>query len=578
MSAASVGDQEDTEDKSTDDKNQIKYHNEEYPLDQHKKDFKFIKLIYGNGFGTKSIMKYFYKPLNRDIAVKCMISKREIGIKIKNEAATHWKLRHSSQIVGMLGVTVIRNAENWETWICMELMDLSLNDVFNWRAKTGKMMPNSVLCAIATNVVLGLAELKDHQIIHRDIKPENIFVNFTGQVKLGDFGDAKIFDSFNDMSTITGTHVYWSLERFKNGDDQHGYDDTSDIWSLGVILMQLITGERPYSELGKHCYNFLQVQEKVEALEMHAWTKLTTVFFQYVQEDELKEELFYFILSCLKPKQDRPNCNQLLVEKSSCFNFHDKFSDKVFRQKCVKKYVQDIQIDMLKKEDDEGIGTINTIPSLDQTYVPERVDLNEITKTITSHRSQIEYFLKKATDLQKREQELAEKETNLAEEKEKLNSQKVEFEKIQSDITQKQKENSQKEIDLQKLDHQLKEKEANLSKIEEILTLHQVEIEESRIELTVQRQNFEEQRTQWEARANSLTENRLRPLRQSEDSQMENLPLRLYASIQPFPYRLLPVAIIQPSNPSMANLPPEVVEEMCRLRRGNLELRSDIAR
>lgn len=348
MSADSVEDQEGTEDAATDDKNQIKYHNEEYPPDQHQKDFKFMKLIYGDGLGRKSIMKYFYKPLNRDIAVKCIISKREIGIKIKNEAATHWKLRHSSQIVGMLGVTVLRNAESWETWICLELMDLSLNDVFNWRAKTGKKMSNSVLCAIATNVVLGLAELKHHQIIHRDIKPENIFVNFTGQVKLGDFGDAKIFDSFNDMSTITGTHVYWSPERFKNGDDQHGYDDTSDIWSLGVILMQLITGERPYSELGKHCYNVLQVQEKVEALEMHALTKLTTVFSYYVQEEELKEELFYFILSCLKPKQNRPNCNQLQVEENFCFNFHEKFSDKVFRQQCVKKYVQDVSMLNLK--------------------------------------------------------------------------------------------------------------------------------------------------------------------------------------------------------------------------------------
>lgn len=80
--------------------------------------------------------------------------------------------------------------------------------------------------------------------IHRDLKPENILLNQLGEIKLTDFGVSKALDgSFGLAGTFVGTARYMSPERVQGGK----YSFPSDIWSLGITLYEMATGENPYS-------------------------------------------------------------------------------------------------------------------------------------------------------------------------------------------------------------------------------------------------------------------------------------------------------------------------------------------
>ena len=107
------------------------------------------------------------------------------------------------------------------------------------------VFPEPVLASIAFQSLWGLAYLKHAHRLHRDIKPQNILANSHGQVKLTDFGIARMLENTVAMcATVVGTFKYMSPERIMS----KKYSYPGDIWSLGIVMIECATGQYPFGE------------------------------------------------------------------------------------------------------------------------------------------------------------------------------------------------------------------------------------------------------------------------------------------------------------------------------------------
>ncbi len=133
-----------------------------------------------------------------------------------------------------------------EPYIVME--HLSGEDLAARLQRTGAMAPETV-ATILVDVCLALAEAHAAGIVHRDLKPENIFLarrrGGDEVVKLLDFGVAKVPDAraLTQTDNVVGTPAYMSPEQLLGSRD---VDHRADIWSIGIILYELLTDELPF--------------------------------------------------------------------------------------------------------------------------------------------------------------------------------------------------------------------------------------------------------------------------------------------------------------------------------------------
>ncbi|KAL7747180.1 MAP kinase kinase (MEK) [Sorochytrium milnesiophthora] len=127
--------------------------------------------------------------------------------------------------------------------ICMEHCDMgSLDYVYRRIYAHGGFLSEDILGKITSAVISALTYLHaNHRVVHRDIKPSNILLTRNGVIKLCDFGVSGLL--VNSMAqTFVGTSFYMAPERIQG----ETYTIKSDIWSLGVTLLELALGKFPY--------------------------------------------------------------------------------------------------------------------------------------------------------------------------------------------------------------------------------------------------------------------------------------------------------------------------------------------
>ncbi|KAL2871844.1 mitogen-activated protein kinase kinase PBS2 [Aspergillus lucknowensis] len=186
-------------------------------------------------------------------------------------------------------------------YMCVEFMDGGSIDKLY-----ADGIPESILRKVALSTVMGLKSLKDdHNIIHRDVKPTNILVNSRGQIKICDFGV-----SGNLVASIAKTNIgcqsYMAPERIAGGGVQQSgasgggtYSVQSDIWSLGLSIIECAIGRYPYPP-----ETFNNIFSQLHAI-VHGDPPTLPA--------EYSDDAHSFVNACLdKNPQKRPSYNMLL--------------------------------------------------------------------------------------------------------------------------------------------------------------------------------------------------------------------------------------------------------------------------
>ena len=230
-------------------------------LQAHFPQLKILECLGRGGMGV--VYRARQKSLNRDVALKLLAPERALDTgfakRFQKEAQALAALNHPNI------VTIHDFGEvNGFYYLLMEFVDgVNLRQAMG----TGKFSSEQAL-AIIPPVCEALQFAHDHKIIHRDIKPENLLLDKEGQIKIADFGIAHILDVDTEIP-LAGTPRYMAPEQ---KDSPENADHRVDIYALGVVLYELLTGEAPNKEF-KSPSQKVQIDVRIDEIVLKALAK-----------------------------------------------------------------------------------------------------------------------------------------------------------------------------------------------------------------------------------------------------------------------------------------------------------------
>ena len=207
-------------------------------------DFRLIEEIGQGGMGQ--VWKAVQLSLQREVAIKFVRPERVTPKRLEyfeREARAGGRLSHP----GLVAIHAYGESDGL-AWIAMELVDQawSLRDFLNDAKQGGELPANYDLevARVIGEIASAMQAAHEAGVIHRDLKPQNVLVDKVGRVKVTDFGLARISGETGISQTgdVVGTYQYMSPEQIAG----KKLDERSDVFSLGVLLYELLTLQRPF--------------------------------------------------------------------------------------------------------------------------------------------------------------------------------------------------------------------------------------------------------------------------------------------------------------------------------------------
>ncbi len=215
--------------------------------------------------GMASVYEGIHEKLGTKVAIKILspilARNPQLRQRFENEANFMASLSHPH-------ITRVFDVEEKDETLAI-IMELLEGEDLDARVKrTGPLSTNEVKM-LFTQVLNAFDYAHSKGIVHRDIKPANIFIDKANQVKILDFGIAKLFGTGNEMTqtgTQMGTPVYMSPEQVKG---EKSIDHRADIYALGVTLYFTLTGKAPYESAEESSYEIFTkiINEPIPSLE-----------------------------------------------------------------------------------------------------------------------------------------------------------------------------------------------------------------------------------------------------------------------------------------------------------------------
>ncbi len=285
----------------------------------------------GSG-GMADVYKAKDHRLNRFVAVKVLrqeySSDAKFVAKFRAEAQSVAGLSHPN----IVNVYDVDEDENYN-YIVMELVEgITLKKFIE---KKGRLDVNEAV-GIAVQIAQGMEAAHDNHIIHRDIKPQNIIISKEGKVKVTDFGIAKAATSNTITSNAMGSVHYISPEQARGGYS----DEKSDIYSLGVTMYEMLSGNVPFEGDSTVAVALSHIQE--EAIPLHEL------------DPEIPMSLSKIVRKCMqkKPELRYLNAAALIADLKRAVNEPDgeyvKLESMVVDPSPTKK-ISDIELNAIKE-------------------------------------------------------------------------------------------------------------------------------------------------------------------------------------------------------------------------------------
>jgi len=194
------------------------------------------------GRGAMGVVYRAVDPnIGRTVALKTMRldvvgqERDDMLLRFRNEAHAAGAMNHPN-------IVTIHDADECDGlfYIAMEHIE---GDTLQSLIAANRVLPADRVVSIARQVAMGLDYAHAMKVVHRDVKPANIMITPQDVAKIMDFGISKSVDSMTRSGQVLGTPHYMSPEQVTD----HVLDGRSDLFSLGVVLYEMATGERPFA-------------------------------------------------------------------------------------------------------------------------------------------------------------------------------------------------------------------------------------------------------------------------------------------------------------------------------------------